>query len=104
MGQLLEDRLRYRALYVRTGAMNGTASLTPFSYVILVLVGEGGAGPHDLVRMMRQGAWAYWPSSPSQYSAEPRRLEEAGFLSASREPGRTHERTVYRLTDAGRRA
>ena len=35
-----------------------TASLTPFSYVILVLVGEGGAGPHDLVRMMRQGAWA----------------------------------------------
>ena len=31
----------------------GTASLTPFSYVILILVGEGGAGPHDLVRMMR---------------------------------------------------
>ena len=82
----------------------GTASLTPFSYVILVLVGEGGAGPHDLVRMMRQGAWAYWTSSPSQYYAEPKRLERLGLLSAERAPGRTHQRTVYRLTDAGRTA
>ena len=82
----------------------GTASLTPFSYVILILVGEGGAGPHDLVRMMRQGAWAYWTSSQSQYYAEPKRLEKLGLLSASIAPGRTHDRTVYRLTDGGRRA
>lgn len=82
----------------------GTANLTPFSYVILVLVGEGGAGPHDLVRMMRQGAWAYWSSSPSQYYAEPKRLERGGYLSATRTPGRTHERTEYRLTAKGRDA
>ena len=82
----------------------GTASLTPFSYVILVLVGEGGAGPHDLVRMMRQGAWAYWTSSQSQYYAEPKRLERDGYLSATRTPGRTHDRTEYRLTDKGRDA
>ena len=82
----------------------GTASLTPFSYVILVLVGEGGAGPHDLVRMMRQGAWAYWTSSQSQYYAEPKRLEGLGLLSAASAPGRTHDRTVYRLTEAGREA
>ncbi len=81
-----------------------TASLTPFSYVILVLVGDGGAGPHDLVRMMRQGAWAFWSSSQSQYYAEPKRLAKAGYLSASRAPGRTHDRTEYRLTDQGRRA
>jgi len=81
-----------------------TASLTPFSYVILVLVGEGGAGPHDLVRMMRQGAWAYWTSSQSQYYAEPKRLARLGLLTAVRAPGRTHDRTVYRLTDDGRRA
>ena len=81
-----------------------TASLTPFSYVILILVGEGGAGPHDLVRMMRQGAWAYWTSSQSQYYAEPKRLARLGLLSAARAPGRTNERTVYRLTDEGRRA
>ena len=82
----------------------GTASLTPFSYVILVLVGEGGAGPHDLVRMMRQGAWAYWTSSQSQYYAEPKRLARLGLLTAERAPGRTHDRTVYRLTDEGRDA
>jgi PadR family transcriptional regulator, regulatory protein AphA len=81
-----------------------TASLTPFSYVILVLVGEGGAGPHDLVRMMRQGAWAYWTSSQSQYYAEPKRLADLGLLTATSAPGRTHDRTVYRLTDAGREA
>src|SRR3954447_6700323 len=84
MGQLLEDRLRYRALYVRTGAMPSTASLTPFSYVILVLVGEGGAGPHDLVRMMRQGAWAYWTSSESQYYAESKRLARLRLVSGTR--------------------
>jgi PadR family transcriptional regulator AphA len=82
----------------------GTASLTPFSYVILVLVGEGGAGPHDLVRMMRQGAWAYWTSSESQYYAEPKRLARAGYLSATRMAGRTHDRTEYRLTESGRQA
>jgi len=82
----------------------GTASLTPFSYVILVLVGEGGAGPHDLVRMMRQGAWAYWSSSLSQYYAEPKRLERDGYLTATRTPGRTHDRTEYRLTEKGRDA
>ena len=72
--------------------------------MILVLVGEGGAGPHDLVRMMRQGAWAYWTSSQSQYYAEPKRLADLGLLSATRAPGRTHDRTVYRLTDEGRTA
>jgi DNA-binding PadR family transcriptional regulator len=82
----------------------GTAGLTSFSYVILVLVGEDGAGPHDLVRMMRQGAWAYWSSSQSQYYAEPKRLAREGYLSAMRTPGRTHDRTEYRLTGKGRDA
>ena len=77
--------------------------LTPFSYAVLVLVGESGAGPHDLVRMMRQGR-VYWTAPESQYYAEPKRLAEAGYLSATKEPGRTHERTHYRLTDQGREA
>jgi DNA-binding PadR family transcriptional regulator len=77
--------------------------LTPFSYAVLVLVGENGAGPHDLVRMMRQGR-VYWTAPESQYYAEPKRLADAGYLSATKEPGRTHERTHYRLTDRGREA
>ncbi len=77
--------------------------LNPFSYVVLTLVGESGAGPHDIVRMMRRGTWQ-WRASESQYYAEPKRLEQLGLLTARKEPGITRERTVYDLTDAGREA
>jgi DNA-binding PadR family transcriptional regulator len=77
--------------------------LTPFSYVVLALVGRDGAGPHDLVRMMREGA-IFWTTSESHYYAEPKRLAKLGFLHARTQPGRTRPRTHYELTDAGRRA
>jgi DNA-binding PadR family transcriptional regulator len=75
-------------------------SLTPFSYVILVLVGRDGAGPHDLVRMARQGR-IYVAAADSQYYAEPKRLERLGYLSSRKEPGKTRERTHYSLTPKG---
>jgi DNA-binding PadR family transcriptional regulator len=78
--------------------------LTPFAYAVLVLVGEGGAGAHDLVRMMREGQHLFWAASASQWYAEPKRLAELGLLHAERTPGRTHERTHYTLTAAGRAA
>jgi PadR family transcriptional regulator, regulatory protein AphA len=81
--------------------MSRAGRLTPFSYVILALVGRGGAGPHDIVRMMREGA-IFWTTSESHYYAEPRRLATLGFLQARTEPGRTRPRTHYELTDAGR--
>ncbi|MEA2270180.1 MAG: hypothetical protein QOD55_1847 [Solirubrobacteraceae bacterium] len=83
--------------------MPAEPKLTPFSYVVLVLVGEGGAGPHDLVQMMRRGR-VYWAASPSQWYAEPKRLERLGLLRSRKLPGRTRERTHYELTDAGRAA
>src|SRR5262245_22650495 len=72
-------------------------SLTPISYAVLVLVGRDGAGPHDLVRMMRQGR-VYTSAAESQYYAEPKRLERLGYLSSRKAPGRTHDRTHYELT------
>ncbi|MBW3592596.1 MAG: PadR family transcriptional regulator [Actinobacteria bacterium] len=80
-----------------------TSDLSPFSYAVLGLVGDGGAAPHDIVRMMRQGR-PYWTTSPSHYYAEPKRLEKLGYLAARKEPGRTRERTHYTLTDTGREA
>jgi DNA-binding PadR family transcriptional regulator len=77
--------------------------LTPFSYVILVLVGRDGAGPHDLVRMARAGR-IYAAAADSQYYAEPKRLERLGYLSSRKEPGQTRERTHYSLTPMGRDA
>jgi DNA-binding PadR family transcriptional regulator len=78
--------------------------LTPFSYVVLILVGETGAGPHDLTRMMQTGRRIYWTAAPSHFYAEPKRLAKLGYLRTHKEPGQTRERTVYELTAKGRRA
>jgi DNA-binding PadR family transcriptional regulator len=80
-----------------------SADLNPFSYVILALVGRGGAGPHDLVRMMRRGR-VYWAAAESHFYAEPKRLERLGYLRSQKQPGRTRERTHYELTEQGERA
>ena len=77
-----------------------SADLSLFSYEILGLVGRSGAGAHDLLRMARSGRLLDW-AGESQYYVEPKRLARLGYLSASREPGKTRERTVYRLTDKG---
>jgi DNA-binding PadR family transcriptional regulator len=74
--------------------------LTLFSYEILGLVGRLGAGPHDLLRLARRGRMLDW-AGESQYYVEPKRLARLGYLDADKEPGKTRERTVYRLTDKG---
>lgn len=68
--------------------------------MVLTLVGCGGAGPHDLVRMARQGR-IYGEFAESQWYAEPKRLARLGYLSASTEPGQTRPRTEYTLTERG---
>src|SRR5579875_1060267 len=77
--------------------------LTPFSYVVLALVGEGGAGAHDLAASMRHGR-PYWTDSPRHFYSEPKRLARLGYLSSHKEPGITRERTIYALTGQGRDA
>src|SRR5260370_28558153 len=83
--------------------MSSNAELTPFSFVILALVGRNGAGPHDIVRMMRERS-LFWTTSESHFYAEPKRLAKLGYLVAEKQPGRTRERTHYELTDKGRNA
>ena len=74
--------------------------LTLFSYEILGLVGRGGAGAHDLLRMAQRGRILAW-AGESQYYIEPKRLAGLGYLAARKEPGKTRERTVYTLTEKG---
>jgi DNA-binding PadR family transcriptional regulator len=50
--------------------------------------------------MARQGRMLDW-AGESQYYVEPKRLARLGYLDARKEPGRTRERTVYRLTEKG---
>ena len=79
------------------------SELSLFSYEILGLVGSGGAGAHDLLRMARHGRVLDW-AGESQYYAEPKRLAKLGYRDAHKEPGRTRERTVYTLTAKARQA
>jgi DNA-binding PadR family transcriptional regulator len=74
--------------------------LSLFSYEIMGLVGRGGVGAHDLLRMARRGRILDW-AGESQYYVEPKRLARLGYLEARSEPGRTRPRTVYSLTDKG---
>ncbi len=76
------------------------SDLTLFSYEILGLVGRGGAGAHDLLRMAQHGRILAW-AGESQYYVEPKRLARLGYLDARKEPGKTRERTVYTLTPKG---
>lgn len=78
-------------------------TLSPFSYVILSLVGRGGASAHDIVQMMRRGR-EYWAAAESHYYAEPKRLAALGYLSATPAPGKTTQRHVYSLTARGAEA
>src|SRR5215204_4326641 len=74
--------------------------LSLFSYEILALVGREGAGAHDLLRLAKRGRMLAW-AGESQYYTEPKRLAKLGYLNARKEPGKTRERTVYALTEAG---
>jgi DNA-binding PadR family transcriptional regulator len=68
------------------------------------LIGRDGAGPHDLVQMARRGQRLYWAGAESKIYAEPKRLRHLGYLTAEKTPGKTRERTHYRLTKKGLRA
>jgi len=80
------------------------SELTDLSYVVMNLIGRDGAGPHDLVHMARRGQRLYWAGAESKIYEQPKRLEKLGYLVSEKAPGKTRERTHYRLTDKGVRA
>ena len=56
------------------------SKLSVFDYEILALVGRGGAGPHDLLRMAKQSRIYAW-AGESQYYVAPKRLARLGLLA-----------------------
>ena len=75
--------------------------LNDLSYVVMNLIGRNGAGPHDLVQMARRGQRLFWAGAESKIYEQPKRLERLGYLVSEKTPGKTRERTHYRLTDKG---
>lgn len=78
-----------------------SSELRPLSYVVLALVGRGGAAPHDLVRMVRGCQRLYYAGAASKIYDQPKRLERLGYLRSEKRPGKTRERTYDTLTDEG---
>jgi DNA-binding PadR family transcriptional regulator len=78
--------------------------LNNVSYVTLALIGDGGASPQDLVDMNRRGGQIFYAVAASRLYAEPKRLEQLGYVSSEKRPGKTRERTFYTLTRKGRDA
>jgi DNA-binding PadR family transcriptional regulator len=87
----------------RTGARIAD-DLNNVSYLTLTLIGDGGASPHDLVDMHRRGARIYYSVAASRLYAEPKRLEQLGYVRSEKRPGKTRERTYYTLSNKGREA
>jgi DNA-binding PadR family transcriptional regulator len=83
--------------------MQGRPTPTDLSYGALAAIGESGASTTELVEMLSRGRM-YHPWAPSQVYAEPKRLLGLGWVISEKQPGRTRNRTVYRLTSAGRDA
>jgi DNA-binding PadR family transcriptional regulator len=81
-----------------------SSDLNNVSYLALTLIGDRGASPHDLVDMHRRGAQIYYAVAASRLYAEPKRLEQLGYVTSEKRPGKTRERTFYTLTDKGREA
>ena len=78
-----------------------SSELTLFSYMVLALVGRGGASPYELQRMARQGRIYDW-AGESQYYVEPKRLAKLGYLDArARSRARRASGRSTRLTDQG---
>jgi PadR family transcriptional regulator, regulatory protein AphA len=78
-----------------------SSELTSLSYVVLALIGREGAGAHDLVEMARTGQRLYYAGAASKIYEQPKRLERLGYLRSEMRPGKTRERTYYRLTQKG---
>jgi DNA-binding PadR family transcriptional regulator len=78
--------------------------LNNVSYVTLALIGDGGASPQELVDMNRRGGEIYYAVAASRLYAEPKRLEQLGYVSSEKRPGKTRERSFYTLTEKGREA
>jgi PadR family transcriptional regulator, regulatory protein AphA len=78
--------------------------LNNVSYVTLALIGDGGASPQDLVDMNRRGGQIYYAVAASRLYAEPKRLEQLGYVRSEKRPGKTRERSFYTLTPKGREA
>jgi PadR family transcriptional regulator AphA len=84
--------------------MSQPPNLTATSYVILGHLALRSWSTYELARQMRRSTRHYWPRAESKIYEEPKKLVAHGLASATREYTGRRPRTIYAITDKGRRA
>jgi PadR family transcriptional regulator AphA len=79
-------------------------ALTTTSYAILGLLSIRPWATYELAQLMRRSLHFIWPRAESNLYAEPKRLVEGGYASATEEWNGDRKRTVYAITEAGQTA
>ena len=78
--------------------------LTTTSYLILGLLALRRWSTYELAQQMQRSIQYYWPRAESKIYEEPKKLVAHGLATATREYAGRRPRTVYSITDEGRRA
>jgi DNA-binding PadR family transcriptional regulator len=78
--------------------------LTTTSYAILGLLAVKPWTTYELAQQMRRALGRFWPRAESKLYEEPKKLVAHGLATASKESTGRRPRTVYSITDEGRRA
>lgn len=78
--------------------------LTTTSYAILGLLALKPWSTYELAKQMRRSLHPIWPRAESNVYAEPKRLVQAGLARAESQRVGKRPRTLYTITEEGRRA
>src|SRR6266852_6548284 len=78
--------------------------LTTTSHLILGLLALQRWSTYELAQQMQRSIHYYWPRAESHIYEEPKKLVAHGLATATREYAGRRPRTVYAITDKGRKA
>jgi DNA-binding PadR family transcriptional regulator len=81
-----------------------TDNLTSTSYAVLSLLGVRPWSAYELTHQMSRSLAWYWPKAESLLYAECKKLSRLGLAATHREHNGRRARTIYTITDGGRRA
>jgi PadR family transcriptional regulator AphA len=84
--------------------MSQVPNLTTTSYVILGHLALRSWSTYELAQQMKRSTRHYWPRTESKIYEEPKKLVAHGLATATREYTGRRPRTVYAITDEGRKA
>jgi PadR family transcriptional regulator AphA len=84
--------------------MSRPETLSTTSYAVLSLLSVQPWSTYELTRQMDRSLGRVWPRARSKLYEEPKKLVRLGLAAADAERVGRRGRTVYRITDEGRRA